>query len=212
VRCSVEQPLERWSMSFDGPEAGFELRFEAIGTPLLLDRADEAARAGGMVGYEQICTVSGSVSVAGDRRSVECLGQRGHTWGTPDWERMALARTVSAWLGTDRAVALSAIRPARADSHDQEAVSAFLIEGDPPLAAAVADARLSTVYDGAGRQQRAGLELWVTDDAEFPRRLAGEVVCGSSMNLGRLRLDCSFLRWRMEGRTGVGRYDIVRPA
>ena len=39
---------------------------------------------------------------------------------------------------------------------------------------------------------------------------AGEVVCGTSLDLGRLRLDCAFLRWRMEGREGVGRYDILR--
>ena len=29
-------------------------------------------------------------------------------------------------------------------------------------------------------------------------------------DLGRLRLDCSFFRWRLDGREGVGRYDILR--
>jgi hypothetical protein len=37
-------------------------------------------------------------------------------------------------------------------------------------------------------------------------------VCGTSLDLGRLRLDCAFFRWRMDGRTGFGRYDILRPA
>jgi hypothetical protein len=36
------------------------------------------------------------------------------------------------------------------------------------------------------------------------------VVCGTSLDLGRLRLDCAFLRWHMEGREGIGRYDILR--
>ena len=32
------------------------------------------------------------------------------------------------------------------------------------------------------------------------------------MDLGALRLDSAFLRWRMEGREGVGRYDVLRRA
>ena len=46
--------------------------------------------------------------------------------------------------------------------------------------------------------RRAGLELWATG-AEWPRRAAGEVLCGSSLDLGSLRLDCSFFRWHLEG-------------
>ena len=77
-----------------------------------------------------------------------------------------------------------------------------------PAAVRVGDPRLSTTYDAGGHTRSAGLELWVDDD--YPRRAAGEVVCGTSLNLGRLRLDCAFFRWRMEGRTGVGRYDVLR--
>jgi hypothetical protein len=35
-------------------------------------------------------------------------------------------------------------------------------------------------------------------------------VCGSTLDLGPLRLDCAFLRWHMDGRVGVGRYDLLR--
>jgi hypothetical protein len=52
------------------------------------------------------------------------------------------------------------------------------------------------------------MELWVDD--EYPRRAAGEIACGTSLDLGRLRLDCAFFRWRMEGREGFGRYDVLR--
>ena len=61
----------------------------------------------------------------------------------------------------------------------------------------------------SGRQRHAGLELWVGEDG-FPRRAAGEVLCGTTLDLGRLRLDCAFFRWRMDGREGVGRYDVLR--
>jgi hypothetical protein len=38
------------------------------------------------------------------------------------------------------------------------------------------------------------------------------VVCGSTLDLGALRLDTAFFRFRMEGREGAGRYDVLRRA
>jgi hypothetical protein len=72
------------------------------------------------------------------------------------------------------------------------------------------NARLSTTYDADGHTRRAGLELWPAGEDEWARRGAGEVLCGSSLDLGALRLDCAFFRWHLEGNAGVGRYDIVR--
>ncbi|MCU0314369.1 MAG: hypothetical protein MUC84_09960, partial [Solirubrobacteraceae bacterium] len=74
------------------------------------------------------------------------------------------------------------------------------------------DPRLSTTFDADGRQRRAALELWVREDDERPLRLEGEVVCGTTLDLGRLRLDCSFLHWRLGELDGVGRYDVLRRA
>jgi hypothetical protein len=162
---------------------------------------------GGMEGYEQLCRFTGAATVAGNRVAIDCLGQRGHSWGAPDWEQMALARTLGAWIGDDLGVSLLAIRPAGSDRHDQESIAAYVYDGGEPIQ--VQEPRLSTGYDAAQRQRRAGLELWI--DEESPaRRAAGEVVCGTSLDLGRLRLDCAFLRWHMEGREGIGRYDILR--
>ena len=119
-----------------------------------------------------------------------------------------LARTVSAWMSADRAVTLTAIRPAKAKHHDEEAVAGFLIEGGEPLA--IVDPRLSTTYDGELRQRRAGLELWMSDEGGYARRAAGHVVCGTTVDLGDLRLQSAFFAWRMEGREGTGRYDVLR--
>ena len=84
---------------------------------------------------------------------------------------------------------------------------AVLVSGGVP--ARVPEAYLSTTSDAEGRQRRAGIELW-TDPERWPQRAAGEVLCGSSLDLGRLRYDCAFFGWRMEGRSGVGRYDVLR--
>jgi hypothetical protein len=161
-----------------------------------------------MAGYDQPCRVRGTVRAGGRERSFDGLGQRGHAWGDADWERIELARTVTAWTDAGSA-ALTAIRPAGAGDHSAEATWAALWEPEGVLA--VDDGRLSTTYDADGHTRRAGLELWAAG-AEWPRRAAGEVLCGSSLDLGALRLDCSFFRWHFEGHAGVGRYDILRRA
>jgi len=208
VRTTVVAPLESWTVAYDGDAAGFELRFEAISAPAALDPEGVVAQAGGMAGYEQLCNVTGSVRHGGRSHPVRCLGQRGHQWGTPDWSRIELARTLTAWMGADRAVTLTAVRPAKAKHHDEEAVSGFLIDRGEPLA--IFDARVSTTYDGELRQRSAGLELWMSEEGGYARRAAGQVLCGTTVDLGDLRLDSAFFQWRMEGRAGTGRYDVLR--
>ena len=203
-------PLEHWRARFtDEDGGGFDLDVEALSPPLRID-----VGAANLEAYEQLCQISGIVRVAGAERRVECLGQRGHAWGEPDWERISLTRSLSAWLDENTAITLSAVRPAGAESHAEEAMSAVLVEPveDRVLAHYLADPRLSTTYDREGRQRRASLELWESDDADYPRRASGSLVCGTSLELGRLRLDCAFFEWHMEGRAGVGRYDVLKRA
>jgi hypothetical protein len=192
---------EPWRATFDG---AFELELEPLAG------AAEVAVAG-IEGFEQLCRVRGTVDAGGKQRSVECLGQRGRSRGRADWSKLALARTVSAWLDDETAVTISAVRDKSSKHHADEAVAAHLVLGGTPLA--VADPRISTTYDGEGRQVHAGLELWVgAGEDEYPHRAAGEMVCGTTLDLGSLRLDCAFFEWHMEGRTGVGRYDVLRRA
>jgi hypothetical protein len=211
---SVVEPLRAWRLQFAGDDASFDLELEATGPLAELDPSHPVSRVGGMVGYEQPVRVTGSAVVRDTRLAVDGLGQRGHSWGSPDWDRIELARTVSAWLGDDLAVSLTAVRPAGEHDHASEAVAASILDRDEDgvsRATEVADPRLSTTYDDEGRQRRAGLELWI-DDNGYARRAAGEITCGTSLDLGRLRLDCAFFRWRMEGREGFGRYDVLRRA
>ena len=100
------------------------------------------------------------------------------------------------------------MRP-RGAAHAEEPIWAALL--DDAGTVRVDDPRLSTTYDVDGRQRRAGLELWVHGE-EHPLRGSGEVLCGSTLDLGALRMDCAFFRWRIEGETGVGRYDVLRRA
>jgi hypothetical protein len=199
----TEAPLERWRLRGSG-ELSFSLVFEALAPPVAYTKA--VVKAGGMEGYEQLCRVSGTLGEA----SLEGLGQRGHAWGNPDWEKIFLTRAVGAWLPDGTGVALSAVRGVKSINHADEALwgAAFGGEGAHP----VEEVRLSTTYDEQERQIRAGLELYLTKDHDHPLRGVGEVVTGSTLELGALRLDVAFFRWHVEGQTGVGRYDIIRRA
>jgi hypothetical protein len=208
LEMTVGEPLREWTVAMDGDRQGFELRFQALSPPAEIAAGDAVAQAGGMAGYEQLCRVTGTVRAGGREVAVTCLGQRGHGWGEPDWERIEAARTVAAWPDAGFAIALTSVRPAGA-AHAEEATWAALLDGEG--AVRIDDPRLSTTYDVDGRQRRAGLELWVHDD-EPAIRGSGEVLCGSTLDLGGLRLDCAFFRWRIDGETGVGRYDVLRRA
>ena len=208
LRMGVAEPLSEWTVAMEGERHGFDLRFQALSPPARIADGDAVAEAGGMAGYEQLCGVTGSVRAGGRTHEIRCLGQRGHGWGEPDWERIESARTISAWPEAGYGLALTSVRPQGA-SHAEEPVWAALLDEQGTVA--VDDPRLSTTFDVDGRQRRAGLELWVRDD-EPPLRGSGEVLCGSTIDLGALRLDCAFFRWRIEGESGVGRYDVLRRA
>jgi hypothetical protein len=210
LTTTTQAPLSEWTVSFESEDSAvtFDLRFESTAAPYAIPERSDVAKAGGMQGYEQLCRVTGAAEIAGETRKIDCLGQRGHTWGAPDWEKITLARTISAWMGEDLGVVLTAVRPVKASTHADEALGAGIISAEGSLE--VAEPRLSTTYDSGGRQRRASLELWDDDEDGFARRLGGDVVCGTSLDLGHLRLDCAFFRWQMEGRQGIGRYDILR--
>ena len=206
---TVGEPLREWSVAMDGEQHGFELRFEALSPPAEI-AGDDARRAGGrhgrlraaVRGHRRRCAPAASRSRSAASASAGTAG------ASPTGSASTSARTVSAWPGAGYGVALSSVRPSGA-AHAEEPIWAALL--DEAGTVRVDDPRLSTTYDGDGRQRRAGLELWVDGD-EYPLRGSGEVLCGSTLDLGALRLDCAFFRWRIEGETGVGRYDVLRRA
>jgi len=201
LQTTVEAPLERWTVAWDGEDSGFELALEAVAAP--------AERAAGLAGYEQLVRVRGAVRAGAETAEVDGLGQRGHAWGVVDWSALAQVRAVSAWLGEETGgIVLESLRPAGAAGHDAEQTWAALVERGEPVA--VPEPRLSTTYDADGHQRRAGLELWTTEEDGYPVRAAGEAICGSSLDLGSLALDLAFFRWHAQGVTGVGRYDVLR--
>jgi hypothetical protein len=204
VRTSVVEPLARWELALTSGDDCLELDFEAVCQAVELDPAAH----GGLHGYEQLCRVRGEARLDGVRHELACLGQRGHQWGRIA-DGVALGRTLSAWFAEDLATSVAALRPASVSHHDGEAVDAWLLDDDTGTPHHVNEPLLSTTYDGDGRQLRAGLELWVGEEDEFPRRAAGRSLGGASLPLGDGRFDVTFMAWTMEGHSGVGPYAVM---
>ena len=180
---------------FDGLHAragsDLDLEFEPLSEPAELGGASvRTARVTG--------TVQG--------REVACLGTVGETREPPAWADLDAVRLVSAVFDEEHALFAAARRPRGAKGHGQELVTAHLIAGGELLS--VEDARISTVYDGQGRQRSVGLELWLPGE-DFPRRGSGSVRAGLSLALEGLRVDAGLVAWRMEGRDGAGSYEIT---
>jgi hypothetical protein len=169
----------------------FDLEFDPVSGPLDLDGASA-----------RLCRVRGTVGSV----KVDCLGTVTETVTAPAWEELDALRGVSALFDGDHAVVALARRPRGALGHGEERVIAWLLAGGDPKQ--VRDARISTVYDGEGRQRTAGLELWLPGE-DFPRRASGTAVAGTTLALDGLHVNAAVFSWRMEGRDGAGAYELT---
>jgi len=192
VRLLVDGP--GWRLAGDG--------FELLVTPT----GEEDA------GDDQLCQVTGTLSVAGTQRSVDCIGTRS-SGDARDLERLGQldsVRALSEWFATDRGVALLSFRPQRGAGQETDLVAATMFEPEGPLA--VNDPRLSTTYKNGGRPSRANLELWVGEgEDEYPRRTAAEAR-GDAASVGgdRVELEVTPLRCHTGGSDGAGIYVLAR--
>ena len=139
-------------------------------------------------------------------RQVDCLGTVSETEVPPSWDELDAVRGISALVDERHALLAIARRPRNAVGHGDEQVTARLVEEDALLD--VENARISTVYDGEGRQRSAGLELWIPGE-DFPRRGSGLVIAGSSLDLDGFQVHAAVFRWRLDGREGIGAYELM---
>ena len=81
-----------------------------------------------------------------------------------------------------------------------------------PDAAPVAfeEALLSTEYGEDGVQRRATLELWLDAEDGRPIRGGGTLISAVEVEMDGLHTRIAFFRWSIEGREGLGHYEIAR--
>jgi hypothetical protein len=105
-------------------------------------------------------------------------------------------------------LALTAMRPAGASGHGEEEIAAVMC-GPDGAPVEVAETLLSTEYGPDGVQRRATLELWPDGEDGQPLRGAGTLISSTSVHRPGLSAEVAFFRWAVEGREGLGHYEVV---
>jgi hypothetical protein len=106
-------------------------------------------------------------------------------------------------------LAISSKLPAGGSEFGDEEVAAVLCDPD---AAPVEfeEALLSTEYGEDGVQRRATLELWLDSEQGTAMRGAGTLISSVSVCRDGLDSEIAFFRWSVEGREGLGHYEVAR--
>jgi len=121
-----------------------------------------------------------------------------------------LRRSIGIVFADGGLLAITAALPAGAREHGEEVVAAVLC--DPDAAPFSFDeALLSTEYGEDGVQRRATLELWPDGEDGQPLRGAGTLISSVSVRRPGLNAEIAFFRWSVEGREGLGTYEVARP-
>jgi hypothetical protein len=108
-------------------------------------------------------------------------------------------------------LALSSSLPDGAEAHGEEEVAAVLCDPDAaPLQ--FEESLLSTEYGKDGVQCRATLELWPDVEEMRPLRGAGTLINSVRVQRQGLDSEIAFFHWSVEGREGLGTYEVARSA
>jgi len=211
---TASDALALGACSIEGAQANEEWTVTADGAQLTFAPAGEAAQEAQLHGFDQLCQIRGTVTLAGAEHTVECLGRRA-VRGQLELDSLDSVRDFSAWFKPVESgepadgLAVTALRPRGSIGNDADAIAAALLEqGEAPT---VAESRLSTTYSEEGAPIRVGLELWLEADPEgeqpFPRRAAGEALAAvASVATNGFELQARPFRCHSRGREGTGVY------
>lgn len=120
-----------------------------------------------------------------------------------------LRRSIGIVFADGGLLTLSGTAAADGGGHGEEPLVAVLCDPD---AAPVAfqEALLSTEYGEDGVQRRATLELWLDAEDGRPLRGAGTLINSVAVEADGIATRIAFFRWAVEGREGLGHYEIAR--
>lgn len=121
----------------------------------------------------------------------------------------ALRRSIGIVFSDGGLLALSAARGSESSEHGDEQVTAVICDPDgAPME--VSETLLSTEYGPDGVQRRATLELWIDGDEGTPLRGGGTLISAAKVRRPGIDSSIAFFRWSVEGREGLGHYELVR--
>ncbi|HEX8752275.1 MAG TPA: hypothetical protein VF731_02560 [Solirubrobacterales bacterium] len=124
-------------------------------------------------------------------------------------KRQIVRRSIGIVFDDGGLLAVTASRPEAGREHGDEETAAVLCDPDSaPIQ--FEEALLSTEYGEDGVQRRATLELWPDTEDMHPLRGAGSLISSIAVQRDGLDSQIAFFRWSVEGRQGLGHYEIAR--
>ena len=207
------RPLDEVTVELSGELVG-AWRSSACAVSGHLVRGDDKREVGGFGAVTEARPVGGNgASASGD--SADAVA-----------DPAVLRRSIAILFEDGDLLAVSAARPAGAAAHDTEEILAGYTDPDGEKTEFTA-ARLSTEYGPDGAQRRATLELWPgpagsvsgagrangaggSNGLDGPWRSGGRVLAATSIDLPGAHSWLAFFEWSVDGRPGIGRYEIIR--
>lgn len=120
-----------------------------------------------------------------------------------------LRRSIGIVFSDGGLLALTSSLPAGGRAQADEQIAAVLCDPDAaPIE--FGEALLSTEYGEDGVQRRATLELWTDAEDAQPLRGAGTLINSIAVKRAGLDAEIAFFRWSVEGREGLGHYEVAR--
>lgn len=120
-----------------------------------------------------------------------------------------LRRSIGIVFDDGGLLALSGERPPGAGEHGEERLTTLLREPDGG-STEVSETLLSTEYGPDGVQRRATLELWTDPEGGQALRGGGTLIGATEVRGPGTVSEVAFFRWALEGREGLGHYELVR--
>jgi hypothetical protein len=123
---------------------------------------------------------------------------------------LILRRSIGIVFSDGGLLAITSALPAGAREHGEEEIAAVLCDPDAgPVS--FDEALLSTEYGEDGVQRRVSLELWPDAEDGRPLRGAGTLISSARVRRPGINVEIAFFRWSVEGREGLGTYEVARP-
>ncbi len=177
----------------ENAEAGLKLEGDLIGTTEI-----------------ELCTATGGLTTSEGEAPLRCLALATRTT-EPAATDVALTRSITVAFADGGLFALRAARPKKA--REQGAEETVAVFAGPDGVHRVGEPLLSTTYDGDGHPHRVTMELWPEPDTgRHLSRGGGSLLRAATFETADRRSDIAFFRWSVDGRQGLGRYEITRAA
>ena len=191
-------PLRRWALTYEGEGYGVDLLWESFCPvyqyPASPDTSvDQAARH-----IEQSGRVRGTVTIAGQTYTLDCLGHRDHSWGGErDWAKFNTWTYISCEFDETRS--FNAVKI----SFDPEThlKVGFFWDGEHVMGLQNHDVELRT--NPAGTQQ-TGASIWLVNEKGARHEIEAEVLDICPVTIGPTQVNDAICRFTSDGLVGYG--------